>query len=158
MTKLPSFFETLNFIKEAHSNQLYGLNAYWYHPLAVALSIKTEDEELATIALLHDVVEDTDYTLSDLYTMGYTDRIIDALVLLTKTNKEDYMEYIERLVNSENVDAISVKLADMGENSRVENLIKLPEEKRDRLQRKYARAFERLMKSDVVKTVAGVKE
>ncbi len=54
---------------------------YVFHPFTVAQSMKDEDSIL--VALLHDVVEDTDVTLEDLKQMGYNDKILAALNVLT---------------------------------------------------------------------------
>lgn len=51
-------------------------------------------EETTVVALLHDVVEDSDYTLEDLINMGFEKPVIDAIVLMTHADDVDYMEYV----------------------------------------------------------------
>ena len=86
---------------------------YAYHPYHVAERMKTE---IATcVALLHDVVEDTDITLDDLKAQGFPNEVINALSLLTHKKNVSYMDYIKAL--KENPIATEVKLADLGHNS-----------------------------------------
>ena len=86
---------------------------YVFHPFHLAEQMTTE----ATVvtALLHDVVEDTDYTLADLAEMGFGDEVIAALKLLTHTDGVDYMDYVRAIKT--NPIAKAVKLADLRHNS-----------------------------------------
>lgn len=86
---------------------------YVFHPVHLAEQM---DEELQTVAaLLHDVVEDTAYTLSDLEVMGYPQAVLDALKLLTHEEGVPYMEYVAAIKS--NPIARAVKLADLRHNS-----------------------------------------
>ncbi len=93
---------------------------YILHPLKVMHYLKSDDMELMAIAVLHDVVEDTDTTFEDLKNEGMTDRIIAALRLLTKVRGQTYREYVEGIKT--NKDAILVKLADLRHNSDIRRL------------------------------------
>ena len=86
---------------------------YVFHPFHLAEQMTTE----ATVvtALLHDVVEDTDYTLADLAEMDFGDEIIAALKLLTHADGVDYMDYVRAIKT--NPIAKAVKLADLRHNS-----------------------------------------
>ena len=68
---------------------------YVYHPFHVAEQM--DDEYSTCVALLHDVAEDSDMTLSDLRAEGFPDEVIDALALLTHDKSVPYMDYIKRL-------------------------------------------------------------
>lgn len=98
----------------AHKNQtdLSGI-PYVFHPFHLAERMETE-EEICT-ALLHDVIEDSDYTLGDLKTEGFQQEILDAVALLTHDPKIPYMQYICAL--RENELARKVKIADLEHNS-----------------------------------------
>lgn len=97
----------------AHEGQTrWGGEPYISHPLAVSKMVMTPEEKV--VALLHDVVEDTDVTLEDLEQHGFGDRIIRAVDALTHREGEEYYHYIERL--SGNDIAIEVKLADLRHN------------------------------------------
>lgn len=86
---------------------------YIYHPIHLAEQM---DDEISTcVALLHDVVEDTDTTFQDLLDFGFIEEIVDVLKLLTHNVNDEYMEYIRRIKT--NSTAIKVKLADLRHNS-----------------------------------------
>ncbi len=95
---------------------------YYNHLLKVYANVSNYDEKI--IALLHDVVEDTDISFDDLKKYGYPDNIIETLKVLTKKKGEYYPDYIERIINSNNIQAMNVKLADLKHNidiNRIEN-------------------------------------
>jgi (p)ppGpp synthase/HD superfamily hydrolase len=93
---------------------------YILHPLKVMHYLKSDDLELMSIAVLHDVVEDTDTTYEDLKSAGMTDRVVDALRLLTKVPGQTSKEYLDGIKTSK--DAILVKLADLRHNSDIRRL------------------------------------
>ncbi len=105
----------------AHMNQFDKAGVpYIYHPIHLAEQMETETE--CTVALLHDVVEDTDVTFKDLEKEFPKDSI-EALKLLTHDKKVDYMEYIKAI--KKNDIAKKVKIADLIHNSdetRLENI------------------------------------
>ena len=84
------------------------------HPLRVGLMGQNEDEIIAGV--LHDVVEDTEITISYLEEQGVSDKVLKALELLTHNEEETYREYIERLAKSNNMLAMRVKLNDLTHN------------------------------------------
>ena len=86
---------------------------YVFHPFHLAEQM--QDETTTIVALLHDVVEDTDYTLEELKKEGFGDVVIDALALLTHDDVTPYMDYVARI--KENPVAKAVKLADLAHNS-----------------------------------------
>lgn len=116
---------------------------YVFHPLHLAEQMETE-EEICT-ALLHDVVEDTKWTLKELEAEGFPTGVLDAVRLLTREKDVSYMAYIERL--SGNRIARKVKLADLEHNSDLTRLIEVTE--RDlRRQEKYFLAKEFLLRQE----------
>ena len=99
---------------DAHKEQVDKTGVpYVFHPFHLAEQM--EDEDRVVVALLHDVVEDTEYTIDDLIDMGFNDRVIDAIRLLTHDKDVPYMEYVEKI--SGNPIARDVKLADLRHNS-----------------------------------------
>lgn len=124
---------------EAHHLQVDKTNVpYIYHPMMVASMQK--DEITTTIALLHDVVEDTSITLDDL-AKEFPDEVIEALALLTHKKNEDYFSYVERIKN--NPYAKAVKLADLTHNSDTTRLEVIDEKAQKRLA-KYQKAIQLL--------------
>jgi len=106
---------------DAHKDQKdKGGKPYILHP--IHLSTKFEDETLKIIALLHDVIEDSNYTLKELALSGYSKEVINALNALTKRKGESYKESIERV--KLNPLATKVKLEDLQHNMNVTRLSK----------------------------------
>lgn len=129
---------------EGHLNQKdKGGNPYILHPLKVMHYLKTDDFQLMAIAALHDVVEDTDVMAADLVMMGFSNRVVCAVVLLTKTPNQTPEEYFQGIAS--NYDAIRVKLADLRHNSDVRRLKGLTDKDLLRV-RKYHDMYLRLTK------------
>lgn len=97
-----------------------GGQPYILHPLKVMHYLKTNDEELQCIAILHDVIEDTDTTYKELAELGFTQRIIDGVRALTKIAGETFEEYAARVFS--NRDAMMVKLCDLRHNTDIRRL------------------------------------
>lgn len=105
----------------AHAGQFdRGGNPYILHPLKVMHYLKTTDEELQCMALLHDVVEDTKTTWKDLEEIGCTERVINGVRALTKQPGQTYDEYKEIVFANE--DAMRVKLCDLRHNTDIRRL------------------------------------
>ena len=125
---------------KAHMGQLdKGGQPYILHPVRVMLQCKTIEEK--TVAMLHDVLEDTPVTVADLRQAGFPEEVVDAVVCLTKGEQEDYMTYIERVCK--NPLAMRVKLADLADNMDLKRLPGLTPRDFRRLE-KYIRAKMRI--------------
>ena len=117
--------KALEIATRAHRGQLDKAGEpYINHPKAVARMLGTEEAQ--TVALLHDVIEDTNVTLDDLKEAGFSDNIITAVDCLTHRDGEKREEYIMRV--SRNPLATMVKLADLKHNQDLSR-IKSPGEK-----------------------------
>lgn len=135
----------LRIASEAHSGQKdRGGKPYILHPIRVAERCKTRIAKV--VALLHDVVEDTDVTLEDLLEAGFPAEVVSSVGLLTRHDGEDYQEYIERV--AESAVATEVKIADLCENMDITRLKTLTKNDLERL-RKYHRAYRFLSKKNV---------
>ncbi len=122
---------------EAHKNQVDKSGMpYVYHPFHLAEQMETE--ETVIVALLHDVVEDTDYTLEDIRAMGFPDSVVEALALMTHDKSVPYMGYVAKI--KENPIAKEVKLADLKHNSDLSRLDIIDEKALKRVE-KYAAAM-----------------
>ncbi len=127
---------------EAHKEQVDKSGMpYVFHPFHLAEQMETE--ETTIVALLHDVVEDSDYTIADLEAMGFGKDVIDAIVLMTHADGVDYMEYVSAI--KMNPIAKAVKLADLRHNSDLTRL-KHVDEKALARREKYLKAMELLLK------------
>ena len=96
-----------------HAGQLdKGEQPYILHPLRLMFRMKTTQQQI--VAILHDILEDTDTTVVDLISLGFSQEIIDAVVALTKHKGESRIEAAYRAVK--NPIARMVKLADIADN------------------------------------------
>ena len=104
---------------EAHKEQKdkSGL-PYVFHPFHLAEQMTTE--ETTIVALLHDLVEDTNYTIEDLVNMGFDKAVTDAIALMTHSDDVPYMDYVRKI--KENPIAKAVKMADLKHNSDLSRL------------------------------------
>ena len=112
---------------------------YIEHPLRVMNQVESEEEKI--VAVLHDIVEDTNISLNDLRNEGFSEEVVSAVECLTKQDGENYDSYIERI--SFNPLAVKIKLADLEDNR---DLTRLPEVTDKDLERveKYDKALEKL--------------
>lgn len=109
---------------------------YILHPLRIMARMEKVDDMI--IAVLHDVVEDSDWTLDDLRREGFSGEIIAAVDSLTRREDETYPEYIERV--KRNPAAIPIKLGDLEDNMNMLRLKQLGENDWERF-RRYHRAY-----------------
>lgn len=132
----------LYFAKKAHERQTdKGGNDYFIHVTNVAFNWNLTHFQ-KTVAILHDVLEDTWVTeriLRHLFPEG----ICNSVVTLTRKGSESYDDYIERIATSGNIDAMVVKIADLNDNMNLGRLNEVTEKDLERV-KKYARAKKRL--------------
>lgn len=129
--------KALRLAYEAHAGQFDKSGVpYVFHPLHLAEQMDDEDSIVA--ALLHDVVEDTAYSLEDLRAMGFPARALEAVALLTHDPAEPYLSYVARV--KENPLARRVKLADLRHNSDLSRIDQVTERDLERVE-KYAAAI-----------------
>ena len=112
--------------------------AYILHPLRMMMRLRTDDEELMCIAILHDAIEDSELTLEDLQNLGMPYRVIDGVDSLSRRDGESYENFIKRCAL--NPDAKRVKLEDLRDNSDITRLKGLRKKDFARLE-KYYKAF-----------------
>jgi (p)ppGpp synthase/HD superfamily hydrolase len=94
-----------------HQKDRHG-KYYILHPIRVMIRVDSEEEQI--VAILHDVVEDSEWSIEMLRKEGFSENILEAIDCLTKKDGEDYMDYINR--NRENHIARQVKIADLEDN------------------------------------------
>ena len=111
---------------KAHDGQVDKAGVpYIFHPIHIAEQMDTE--ESCIVALLHDVVEDSDITI-DYLSKYFSEEVMAALKILTKN--DDYVEYIKRVKT--NKLATKVKLKDLKHNSDLTRLDIVTDEDRER--------------------------
>lgn len=111
--------KALKIMFEAHKDQVDKCGMpYVFHPFYLANQM---DDEISTVvALLHDVIEDTSYTFSDLLDLGFPPVVCDTLKFLTHDENVNYLDYVRNI--KQNEIATKVKIADLKHNSDLSRL------------------------------------
>lgn len=123
--------------KKAHAGQVDKAGVdYIQHPLYVAGQVETEQEK--AVALLHDVIEDSNITAVDLLASGLPNEVVTAVQILTKKKGQSYQEYLEKVKINDL--ARVVKLADLKHNSDLSRLKSVSDTDRERV-KKYKNAI-----------------
>jgi (p)ppGpp synthase/HD superfamily hydrolase len=118
-----------------------GGSPYILHPLAVMYNLDTDDEKI--VGVLHDVVEDTQWTFEKLLDEGFSITLVDALRSVTKhEGGEDYFDFIQRA--KKNPLGRKVKIADIQHNMDVTRIKVISDKDATRLN-KYKKALEILI-------------
>jgi (p)ppGpp synthase/HD superfamily hydrolase len=131
--------QAIHIATSAHHGQFdKGGVPYILHPLRVMSYLKTDDEELQCIAVLHDVIEDTSATYKDLTAAGVSHRVLVAIRCLTKQPGQTLEEY--KACVFANHDAMKVKLCDLRHNSDIRRLKGVTDKDLDRMA-KYQRFY-----------------
>ena len=140
---------------EAHQGQLDKAGRdYIGHPLRVMEMGKTEEEKI--VGVLHDVIEDTDWTFERLAEEGFSNEVIAALRCVTKISEnENYDDFIDRV--KKNPLAVAVKINDLTDNMDIRRLPYLSDKDVKRL-KKYLKAYKRLTGEPVYSIYAAKQE
>lgn len=120
---------------------------YILHPLRVMFRLKTEEERI--VAVLHDVVEDSDVTFAQLKEEGFSARVLEALEGVTKRPEEEGDAGYEAFVRRAGANPLArrVKIADLLDNMDLTRLSELSERDFSRLDR-YMKALRYLESLD----------
>lgn len=139
--------EAIAFATKHHHGQfdISGM-PYILHPLKVMHYVKSEDEELMAIAVLHDVVEDCfshdfEEGYQALRDIGMTVRVVEGVRILSRDKSTPYDTYIELVMT--NSDAMKVKMADLRHNMDIRRLKGVTDKDIKRIE-KYARTYTKL--------------
>src|SRR5215218_6858280 len=96
MTKMATVEDAISLAAQAHKGQKDKAGApYLLHPLRMMMRMTSEAAMMA--AVLHDVVEDTGWTLEQLREEGFPDEVLRAVDCLTHRGGESYQEFVERV-------------------------------------------------------------
>ena len=137
MIYTPLTCEAMKLAYAAHHGQVDKSGIpYIFHPIHLAEQM--QDEYTTCVALLHDVVEDTDVTLEELKKL-FPAEVVEAVGMMTHGKDEPYLDYVRRV--KENPIAKVVKLADLRHNSDESRMPDVNTEKLLYYRKKYAAAF-----------------
>lgn len=113
---------------------------YIWHPIHVMLNVKGYNEKI--VALLHDIVEDTDVTVPDLKNLKFSKEVIEAVDVITKKKDQEYFSYLKLI--KDNSIAKKVKIEDLKHNSDLKRLRFVTQKDMDRVI-KYKKALDYLI-------------
>ena len=135
--------KAINIAIKAHEGQVDKTGMPYYgHIMRVMTAGRTIDEKI--VGVLHDLVEDTEWTFEDLTQQGFPKHIINALRCVTKLSEDEpYNDFINRLKS--NPLAVAVKINDLTDNMDIKRLNEITESDVIRL-RKYLTAYKELTK------------
>jgi (p)ppGpp synthase/HD superfamily hydrolase len=137
MTRVATVEDAVAIAARAHRGQKDKAGApYLLHPLRMMMRMNSEAAMMA--AVLHDVVEDTDWTLERLREEGFSEEVLAAVDCLTHRDGESYQAFVERVRT--NPIARQVKIADLEDNMNVRRISQLAAKDLERLE-KYHRAW-----------------
>ena len=138
-----TYEEALELALRAHRGQKDKVGEpYIRHPIRVAERVEGDDARV--VALLHDVLEDTDMTREDLRRAGVDGQLLEALELLTRTAGQEYADYVAAVADNDL--ARAVKLADVADNlERLDAWAAVDPDGHDERKRKYEAAREQLL-------------
>ena len=135
--------DALQIAIKAHAGQVDKAGVpYVFHPIRVSCKCVTDEEKI--VALLHDVIEDTGVTIDYLLSKGFSRKIVDAILSVTRNDGESYEDFIRRWgLNSIGKE---VKLPVLEDNMDITRLSQVSEMDLTRLNR-YIRAYKYLKRS-----------
>jgi|SRR6266850_65298 len=140
MTEFELLEKAVGIAVTAHRGQKDKYGApYILHVLRLTARVETVKEKI--VAVLHDVVEDTDWTFERLGAEGFSEELIQAIDALTKREGEDYEDFVKR--SASNPLACQVKIADLEDNMDVRRMENVSEQEVKRL-RKYLKAWKHI--------------
>lgn len=129
---MSSIEKALALAAKAHEGQKQrNGEPYILHPLRIMMQMESSEEKIA--AILHDVVEDSDWTLERLKNEGFSEEVVQIVDLLTHRDEDSYEHYIERL--KPHPKARHIKIADLNDNMRIQRLKKVGEKDFQRLEK-----------------------
>ena len=129
--------KAIQIVVKAHEHQRDKAGQpYIFHLLRVMERGNTKTEKICGI--LHDLVEDTDWTFEKLKKEGFSDEVLGVLDCVTRRENEDYDAFIYRI--SQNPIAIKVKLNDLQDNMDIRRLKTITDKDKERLN-KYLKAY-----------------
>jgi len=144
--RMPTLEDAIALAVDAHRGQKDKVGEpYILHPLRVMFRLGWDaPPSVRMAAVLHDVVEDTKVTLSELRRLGYPEEVLRAVELLSRRHEDTYEQFVERLLP--NRIARLVKRADLEDNMDLRRLPGVAEKDLERLAR-YRAAWTRIVQA-----------
>ncbi len=116
---------------------------YALHLLQVYKNVNTEEEKI--VALLHDVIEDKKVTKEELFEIGFPEKQVDDVVILSRIRPLEYVDYIDRIVKNGSREALHVKLADLKNNMDISRIKDPTLKDYERIEKRYTPSYEKIL-------------
>lgn len=116
---------------------------YILHLIYVYRHVDTIEEKV--VGLLHDVIEDKKVTKEDLLDIGFSQKIVDDIVILTRVKPIDYNKYINNIIKNGSKEALNVKLADLKNNMDMTRIKNPTVKDYERVEKRYAPNYEKIL-------------
>ena len=110
----------------------------------IAVSNKFSDDKTKVIALLHDIMQETEITANDLSEIGFPSDIVKTVVLMTREENESYDEFINRIIGSKNDRALQIKKVDIEQSMDLHD-IEVTDDYLNRIEVKYKPQYEKIL-------------
>ena len=137
-------FKTLELIMKLFNDKLDKSGIpYIVHLMKVYEGVSDYKEKI--VALLHDVLEDTSVSCEELKEFGYDDDILLILSYLTKKKGEYYPDYIDRLISSNNIHVLNIKLSDLRHNMDIKRIKNPSVNDYERVNKRYLPAYNKIL-------------
>ena len=111
----------------------------------VSVADRFSDDKAKVVALLHDIMKETELTAMELNYIGFPSDIVKTVSLMTRENGESYDEFINRMINSKNNMAVQIKKADLEQNMDLSNYESVTDEYLNRIDVKYKPQYEKIV-------------
>ncbi len=132
MTKTATLEDAISIVALAHNGQKDKAGSpYLLHPLRMMVQMKSETAMI--VAILHDVVEDSTWTLEQLRERGFSEEVLTAVDCVTNRTGESYEKFIERVQT--NPIARQVKIADLEDNMNIRRISEIKPKDLERLEK-----------------------
>ena len=115
---------------------------YFKHLMFVYSHVSTSEEK--TIALLHDILEDKDVTKEDLLDVGFSQKVVSDVEILTRIKPVEYNDYIDNLIKKGSREALHVKLADLEHNMDISRIKNPTVKDIERVKKRYIPTYEKI--------------
>ncbi len=137
-------YKALEISTELFKNDIdKGGNPYFLHLLYVYNNVFGEEEKI--VALLHDVIEDKKVSKQELLEIGFPQKIVSDIVILTRDKSLDYGSYINNIVKNGSKEALEVKLADLKNNIDLTRIKNPTVKDYERVEKRYVPSYEKIL-------------
>ena len=116
---------------------------YFIHLLYVYRHVSSKEEKI--VALLHDIIEDKNVSKEDLLDIGFSNKIVEDVSILTRKKGIDYSKYIDNLVKNGSREALNVKLADLSNNMDLSRIKSPTLKDYERVEKRFTPSYEKIL-------------